>query len=176
MLKTKSTFFLLALTVATAFAANFGSFFTKITTNRSNKENRVKNSIPPPVMCSGRSAATVAVAPELWSNPATWGGVKPIAGQTVTIAANKHIILDENTPALAGLTINGTLEFDRKNVNLTANWIMVMGAMHVGSAALPFTQKATITLNGTDVNQDIMGMGTRGLMVMGGILELHASN
>jgi hypothetical protein len=100
MLKTKSTFFLLALTVATAFAANFGSFFTKITTNRSNKENRVKNSIPPPVMCSGRSAATVVVAPELWSNPATWGGVKPVAGQTVTIAANKHIILDENTPIL----------------------------------------------------------------------------
>jgi hypothetical protein len=179
MLKTKSTFFLVALTVATAFAATFHLFIPDITTILPKKEKQTTRykaaSMPAPVMCSGRSATTVDAAPELWSNPATWGGVKPVAGDAVTIAVGKHIILDENTPALAGLTVNGTLEFDRQNVSLTAHWIMVMGAMHVGSAALPFTHKATITLNGSDVNQNIMGMGTRGLMVMGGTLELHGT-
>ena len=126
-------------------------------------------------MCSGRSVTNLAVAPELWSSPATWGGTKPVVGAAVTIPANKHIILDEDTPDLAGLTIEGTLEFDRKNVSLTADWIMVMGAMHVGSAALPFTQQATINLNATNMNENIMGMGTRGIMVMGGTLELHGT-
>ena len=84
-------------------------------------------------------------------------------------------MLDENTPALANLTINGTLEFERQNLSLTANWVMVMGALHVGSVALPFAQKATINLTGTNVNENIMGMGTRGLMVMGGTLELHGT-
>ena len=179
MLRTKSTLFLFALTIATAFAATFSPFVAEITTILSEKEKWTQtaktNSPPPPAMCSGRSATTVVSAPELWSNPATWGGVKPVAGDAVTIAAGKHIILDENTPNLAGLTINGTLEFDRKNVNLTAQWIILMGAMHVGSAASPFTHKAIITLNATNLNQDIMGMGTRGLMVMGGLLELHGT-
>jgi G8 domain/Secretion system C-terminal sorting domain/Right handed beta helix region len=126
-------------------------------------------------MCSGKSTNVALFAPELWSDPATWGGTKPTAGDAVIIPAGKHIILDENSPALASLTVNGMLEFDRKNVSLTSNWIMVMGSLHVGSAAMPFTQQATINLTGTDMNQNIMGMGTRGLMVMGGTLELHGT-
>jgi G8 domain/Right handed beta helix region/Secretion system C-terminal sorting domain len=178
MQKTKSTFFVFALTLVTAFGTTISLWGTDITT-QPQKVKRAKShkviSTPPPTQGSRGSATTLVVAPELWSNPATWGGVKPVAGAAVTIAAGKHIILDENTPALAGLTINGTLEFDRKNVSLTAHWIMLMGTMYVGSAASPFTHQATITLNGTDVNQNIMGMGTRGLMVMGGTLELHGT-
>ncbi len=179
MLRTKSIFFLCTLTVATTFAATFSHFLPDITTILPKKEKQtIRHNtayIPPPVMCSGRSATAVVAVPELWSDPATWGGAKPVAGDAVTIAVGKHIILDENTPDLAGLTINGTLEFARQDVNLTAHWIMVMGALHVGSATSPFTHKAIITLNATDVNQNIMGMGTRGLMVMGGALELHGT-
>jgi hypothetical protein len=179
MLKTKSILFSLWLTVITVFSTTFGHSVEARTTILPKNEKLTKHNrtslIPQPTLGSGYLTATAVVAPQLWSDPATWGGTKPVAGSNVTIAANKHIILDENTPALSGLTINGTLEFDRKNLNLTSNWIMLMGAMHVGSAASPFTQKAIITLNGTDVNQNIMGMGTRGLMVMGGLLELHGT-
>jgi hypothetical protein len=181
MLKTKSIFFLFCLTITTTFAfrATFSLFITDITTKQPKKEKQTNGnksySIPAPIMCSGRSAVILNAVPELWSAPATWGGTKPVAGDAVTIAAGKHIILDEDTPDLAGLTIQGTLEFDRKNVNLTADWIMVMGTMHVGSVALPFTHNATITLNATNANENIMGMGTRGLMVMGGTLELHGT-
>ena len=28
--------------------------------------------------------------PELWSNPYTWGGVKPVAGALVNISVGKH--------------------------------------------------------------------------------------
>jgi hypothetical protein len=108
-----------------------------------------------------------------WSDPATWGGVKPAAGSAVLIPAGERIILDENTPALGGLTILGTLEFDRRDLTLTARWIMVHGRLEVGTEAAPFAQSAVITLTGDNPAENVMGMGTRGLMVMGGVLDLH---
>ena len=41
-----------------------------------------------------------------WSDPATWPGRKvPAAGDKVTIAKDKNVILDVKTPALGGVTI-----------------------------------------------------------------------
>ncbi len=121
--------------------------------------------------------AVVAGLPTfLWSDPATWGtGGKPVAGSTVTIPSGKKIILDEDSPALAGLTINGTLEFAHKDLALTSDWIAVHGKLQAGSELQPFTHNAIITLTGSDTGQDIMGMGTRGIMVMGGTLALHGT-
>ncbi len=112
---------------------------------------------------------------KLWSDPATWNGEKPIAGQHVTIAENQHIILDEDPPPLGSLTIAGTLRFARKNINLQCGWILVHGALEIGTEAEPFSQKATITLTATDTNESIMGMGTRGIIVMDGRLDLHGA-
>jgi|GEM_PF-3362312 len=50
---------------------------------------------------------------------------------------------------------------------------MVMGTLQVGTAATPYTHKAIITLNATNVDEQVMNMGTRGIMVMGGKLDLH---
>ena len=111
----------------------------------------------------------------LWSDPTTWGGTKPLAGEDVVIPEGTHILLDEDTPALGGLTINGTLELDRQDLHLTADWIMVTGRLEVGTETQAFTQQATITLTDDDPNADIMGMGTRAIMVMGGTLELHGN-
>lgn len=117
----------------------------------------------------------VSTAQQLWSDPATWGGNKPISGEAVTIPAGMHILLDEDTPDLGGLTIEGILEFDYQNLNLTADWIMLMGTLQVGTVNNPFTNQATITINASNMNENIMGMGTRGIMVMGGNLELHGT-
>lgn len=110
----------------------------------------------------------------LWSDPATWGGVKPVAGQNVTIPMGWHVILDEDTPDLGGLTIEGTLEFAREDLHLTADYIAVHGELKVGDPFLPFEHQATITLNDMNPLADIGGMGTRGILVMdGGTLSLH---
>ena len=111
-----------------------------------------------------------------WSDPATWGGSKPKAGEVATVRAGQRVILDENTPDLAGLTILGELEFARKDLNLTADWIMLHGALKIGSEAEPFAQKATITLEATDTAQNLMNMGTRGVLLMdGGQLSLFGA-
>ncbi len=120
----------------------------------------------------------VTIEGELWSNPATWGTAgKPVAGQQVTIPEGKRILLDENTPPLGGLTIAGSLEFLEQDLELTSDWIMVnQGTLRIGYEQQLFRHKATITLTGDDMNQSMMGMGTRGIMVMGGSLELHGAS
>ncbi|MEQ6123067.1 G8 domain-containing protein [Pseudotenacibaculum sp. MALMAid0570] len=112
----------------------------------------------------------------LWSDPQTWGDVgKPQEGDEVIIPPNKHIILDESPPSLGGLTIQGTLEFDNQDLALTSEWIVVNGTLQIGSEASPFEHKAIITLNDNELEASIMEMGTRGIMVMGGNLELHGA-
>ncbi|MDH3606715.1 MAG: G8 domain-containing protein [Acidimicrobiia bacterium] len=111
-----------------------------------------------------------------WSDPATWGGQVPVAGEVVTIPAGTSVLLDVSPPALGGLRINGTLAFDRKNLNLTTEWLMVAGYLQIGTAGEPFTQTATITLTGA-AGSNPMGMGARALGVMsGGAVDLHGSD
>lgn len=112
---------------------------------------------------------------KLWSDPATWNGSKPIAGQDVVIPHGLNILLDENPPALGSITIDGNLKFDRKDLNLNAKWILVHGGLHIGTETEPFQQKAIITLTADNVNENVMQMGTRGILVMDGKLELHGA-
>jgi hypothetical protein len=66
-----------------------------------------------PAFCLiGASAVVEAAQPKStrWSDRATWPNRKlPSAGDQVTIAAGKEVILDVSPPALGGLTINGKL-------------------------------------------------------------------
>ncbi len=115
---------------------------------------------------------------ELWSNPNTWeSGQVPSAGDVVNIPFDKSILLDVDTEALGGLMIEGFLTFARSDLHLTSEWIMVSGGtLQIGTEGEPFLHKAIITLNDTDMDENIMGMGTRGLVVMdGGSLELHGA-
>ncbi|MFY0598344.1 MAG: hypothetical protein JXR03_01650 [Cyclobacteriaceae bacterium] len=106
-----------------------------------------------------------------WSDPQTWGGSKPIAGEDVAI--DGYVILDEDTPELGEITINGVLAFDRKDLGLTAERINVNGTLQIGTVLKPFEQKAIVTLNGTNDSND---GNDRGIMVMpGGSLELHGA-
>src|SRR5688572_8336210 len=116
-----------------------------------------------------------AVKQTRWSDAATWPDRKvPAAGDKVTIAAGKDVLLDVSPPALGGLTVHGKLSFaDNKDLELTTEWIMLHGELEIGTEAKPHTRKATITLTNTVRDEDVMGMGDRGIMLMGGTLNLH---
>lgn len=112
----------------------------------------------------------------LWSDPSSWTSLKiPIKGENVLIPLGKHILLDENTPELGNLIIEGKLTFLRKDLHLQSNAIAIQGGvLEIGTEENPFWQKATITLSDTNLNNELMNMGTRALIVMnGGQLELH---
>jgi cell migration-inducing and hyaluronan-binding protein len=122
--------------------------------------------------------AVDAVQSGVWSNPATWGGgaVKP--GARLTIPSGVTVTLDASTPALDSLTVNGTLRFANTDLELTSGSIMVMGGtLEIGTEAVPFTQRATITLTGGESNTNEMGCGAKFVCAMnGGRLEWHGSS
>jgi cell migration-inducing and hyaluronan-binding protein len=123
-------------------------------------------------------AATAAQAQETrWSDPATWPDNKvPAAGEQVTIASGKQVILDVSPPTLGGMTINGKLRFaDESDLELNTEWIMVHGELEIGTEASPFTHKATITLTDNVKDEQLMGMGDRGIMLSGGTLNMHGN-
>src|SRR5688572_5621205 len=111
-----------------------------------------------------------------WSDPATWPNrTVPVAGDTVTIPEGTNVVLDVTPPALGGLTIDGTLSFaNTADVELTTEWIVLHGELAIGTEARPHTRKATITFTNTVPDEEPMkGMGDRGIMIMGGTLNLH---
>src|SRR6185503_634899 len=84
-----------------------------------------------------------------WSDPATWPDRKvPAKGDAVTIGRDMNVVLDVSPPALRSLTIDGKLSFaNNRDLELT-----------------------------NDVpGEDIMTMGDRGIMLMGGTLSLHGN-
>lgn len=121
---------------------------------------------------AGRVAAR-SVARGAWSDPATWGGTLPQKGDVVVIPSGAHVVLDTSPPALGGLQVDGTLSFAHMDIELASDWIVVHGRFRVGTAKKPFRGNAVITLTGARSDEDVMGMGTKVLGVMGGTLDLH---
>ena len=118
-------------------------------------------------------AASAPIKVLLWSDRATWGGKKPVAGAAVLVPSNMKIVLDENTPALGDLTIEGELSFlPGVTAELSAATIRVRktGVLRAGSLTTPFTGRATITLTSLDnvASAVASSMGTRGILVSGG--------
>jgi len=118
-----------------------------------------------------------AVKSGLWSDPSIWsGGGVPQASGTVTIEKEVDVELDISPPALNGITINGKLSFlDGSDIELTTEWILVFGELEIGTEDNPHTSSATITLIDNVKNEQLMGMGDRGIMLSGGTLNLHGN-
>ena len=115
-------------------------------------------------------------AVKLWSDPATWGGELPAAGATVDIEADQSILLDVSPPSLAGLRVQGDLIFDKQDIELTSDWIVVEGLLQAGTPDEPYTNRAVITLTGNADNPFSAGIGVKALGVLNeGSLELHGA-
>jgi len=126
---------------------------------------------------------TSTASAKRWSDAATWPDKKvPAKDAVVTIDKDMNVVLDVSPPELHGLTINGKLSFaDKKDLELTTEWIMVHGELEIGTEAKPHTRKATITLTDNVKDEDMTGTGgtndrsDRGIMMMGGTLSLHGN-
>jgi len=113
-----------------------------------------------------------------WSDASAWpAGKVPAAGEEVTIPRGTEVVLDVSPPALRSLTVQGKLTFaDERDLNLVTDWIYVPGGeVQVGTEASPFRHNATITLTDTVKGENINTMGDRGIMMVGGTLNLHGT-
>ena len=116
---------------------------------------------------------------DLWSRRTTWGGGASTipgletAGDSVWIQQGQRIVLDCNVK-LYMVIVQGSLEFDRKDIQMDANYIFVMGGSFiVGTEKEPFMQNAVITLHGSPVSQEIPVYGAKTLSCRFCTLDLH---
>ncbi|MCU0431256.1 MAG: Ig-like domain-containing protein [Cytophagaceae bacterium] len=118
-----------------------------------------------------------------WSSPSSWEGNKvPGAGERVIIPSNSTIVLDQNIN-IRSLDIQGKLIVEpRRNISLTANYIMIMGTgsyMEWGTESIPYDRIGVLTLTGNPgdpkMGDDPMhSFNSKVIMVMsGGRLEMH---
>ncbi|MBA4408158.1 MAG: hypothetical protein C0397_01890 [Odoribacter sp.] len=99
-----------------------------------------------------------------WSNPATWGGTVPVAGDDVEIGDGVTVTIDVDPPALASLTIGklaaGTLQYESGN----ARTVTVNGIVRIkpGSTfrSAPAGSTSTITTHSLVVGQSLINDGT----------------
>jgi cell migration-inducing and hyaluronan-binding protein len=127
--------------------------------------------------------ASAPASAKRWSDAATWPDKKvPGKDAVVTIGKDMNVVLDVSPMPLRSLTIEGKLSFaDKKDLELTTEWIMVHGELEIGTEAKPHTREATITLTDNVKDEDMSGMGgtndrsDRGIMLMGGTLNLHGN-
>ena len=86
-----------------------------------------------------------------WSALTTWRDQEPPAkGDVVWVPDGQVVLLDQDTPVLTFLLVEGDLYFDRtKDINLDSYYILVYGGyFEVGTAEEPFEKQAVITLHG----------------------------
>lgn len=109
-----------------------------------------------------------------WSDPATWGGRVPVAGESVTISPDQRVLLDVATPVLDTVTVQGVLEFARMpGVSLDADVVMVSGRLGIGDAGRPFADDTTIRLHTDLTGPNAAGhAGSGGLVAHGGTIDL----
>ncbi|XP_023386544.1 fibrocystin-L-like, partial [Pteropus vampyrus] len=114
---------------------------------------------------------------DTWSSNFSWGGKSPPEeGSLVVIAKGQRILLDQNTPILKMLLIQGgMLIFDEADIELQAENILITdgGILQIGTEASPFRHKAVITLHGHLRSPELPVYGAKTLAVREGILDLH---
>ncbi|XP_039709652.1 fibrocystin-L isoform X1 [Pteropus medius] len=114
---------------------------------------------------------------DTWSSNFSWGGKSPPEeGSLVVIAKGQTILLDQNTPILKMLLIQGgMLIFDEADIELQAENILITdgGILQIGTEASPFRHKAVITLHGHLRSPELPVYGAKTLAVREGILDLH---
>ncbi|XP_075681934.1 fibrocystin-L [Rhinoderma darwinii] len=114
---------------------------------------------------------------DLWSSKYTWGGESPPEeGSLAVITKGQTILLDESTPVLKMLLIQGgTLIFDEADIELQSENILITdgGTLQIGTEEAPFQHKAIITLHGHLRSPELPLYGAKTLAVRQGILDLH---
>jgi hypothetical protein len=102
-----------------------------------------------------------------WSDSRTWGvGMPPVDGDLVYVPQGMTLLVDQNTPVLAGIAAqNGTLIFSNDaDLVVQAGFITVVGGRFVaGTEAHPYYRKLTFILYGNYYGTQQPMFGNKGI-------------
>ncbi|XP_072025340.1 fibrocystin-L-like [Amphiura filiformis] len=114
-----------------------------------------------------------------WSSQYTWGGKDPpVKGDFVIIKAGQTVLLDQDTPVLKMVLIQGgCLIFDDEQASITlkAEYILIVdgGCLQIGTEEEPYLNKATIMMHGHVLSKELPLYGAKTIAVRNGTLDLH---
>ncbi|QSQ17656.1 G8 domain-containing protein [Myxococcus landrumensis] len=112
-----------------------------------------------------------------WKDPLVWGGTVPGPSDDATVVLGSAVCIDGVLNPRSITVMGELLGVQNRNVDVTTQYVMVMGVgslLELGQERTPYPSKATFTLNATDTQLDLMGMGNNFLGAMGsGTLHLH---
>lgn len=86
-----------------------------------------------------------------WSNESTWGvSFKPINGDLVHVPKGQVLWVDESTPNLLGIVVEGKIIFsDERPINVTTNFITInKGTFVAGTLQKPYQNLLRFRLTG----------------------------
>jgi len=122
-----------------------------------------------------------------WSARTTWGGNSPPTGcgswhvdkqctETVIIPEGQVVLLDQSLPRFYLLLIQGTLIFDRKDLELSASYILVHGgSLQIGTEDHPFLQNVKITLHGHPKQLELPTFGVKVIACYRCTMDIHGA-
>lgn len=99
-----------------------------------------------------------------WSDPETWGGdFPPIEGDAVYVPQGMVLMVDQSTPKVKIIIVEGTLTFaDEAEMTVQAEIIMVnYGTFQIGTEDYPYRNKLTIILYGGYYDRQIPVFGNK---------------
>ena len=99
-----------------------------------------------------------------WSSGLTWGDDSiPIDGDTVFVPKGKTLVVDQSTPKLSLILVEGSIIFaDAGAYVVSATSIIIdEGLFRAGTQASPYTNKLTFILDGDSTGIQSLGFGNK---------------
>jgi hypothetical protein len=113
-----------------------------------------------------------------WSDPATWGGAKPVEGGRAVVPAGTTILLDEQPPRLAAIEVRGTLVVADRPMTIRTGSLLVHGRdarLVAGQESAPLRSRVELVLD-DPARANVHGMGANVLGAMdGAAIDLHGA-
>ena len=104
-----------------------------------------------------------------WSDPETWGGRLPRAGDDVVVPRGRRIVMDVSPPLLGRLEVEGDLKVADRGLILRAETLLVSGRMSLGTRTARLQRPFQLEMDASHVARN----PDAGLMMVIGRLELY---
>lgn len=114
-----------------------------------------------------------------WSDQATWGGeVPPREGDTVYVPPGMTLLVDQSTPFLNTIIVEGGKIVFSDEVDITVDakyFILIGGEFRAGMPTKPYKFKLTITLYGGYYDKQLPYFGNKVLGCMNCKFNMHGA-
>ena len=112
-----------------------------------------------------------------WSDPATWGGdIPPIDGDSVYVPTGMVLLVDQSTPKLYSIIVEGWIVFsDELPVMLVQTNMLIVeyGVFQAGTEKSPYVNNLTFVLTGDYYDKQLPGFGNKVIGCHSCTFDLH---